>query len=274
MGLSTEEKLKYSEYVIMCFDFVLLAVTIILVSLGYSLSNVILIILILFCVIAFIATIVLAKEYREEYNFFPQKVIEIDISRKSKMNDSDLLDYYLINNGTEQISKHKANYQEWLKNKYESISSKKIKDDFLERKKLFDKNLFNLVGIRTQTRYKQVNYQRYPYQVNVVSLDFCVSIAEMDKRIKFLEEHNYNITFNNFNKKDQRALLNKKLREFIKKRDNYTCQLCGKYMPDEVGLHIDHIVPVSKGGKTIPENLRVLCSKCNGKKGQKMDSDT
>ena len=49
-------------------------------------------------------------------------------------------------------------------------------------------------------------------------------------------------------------------------RDNYTCQICGKYMPDGVGLHIDHIIPVSKGGKSVESNLQVLCSKCNGSK--------
>ena len=49
----------------------------------------------------------------------------------------------------------------------------------------------------------------------------------------------------------------------------YTCQMCGKYMPDEVGLHVDHIVSISKGGKTVPSNLQVLCSKCNGSKSNK-----
>ena len=53
-------------------------------------------------------------------------------------------------------------------------------------------------------------------------------------------------------------------------RDDYTCQICVKYMPDEVGLQIDHIIPVSKGGKTIPSNLQTLCSKCNGKKANKL----
>ena len=28
----------------------------------------------------------------------------------------------------------------------------------------------------------------------------------------------------------------------------------------------DHIVPWSKGGKTIPENLQMLCRRCNGMK--------
>ena len=37
--------------------------------------------------------------------------------------------------------------------------------------------------------------------------------------------------------------MTKALRKEIMLRDNYTCQICGKYMPDEVGLHIDHIIP-------------------------------
>ena len=53
-------------------------------------------------------------------------------------------------------------------------------------------------------------------------------------------------------------------------RDNYTCQICGKYMPDGVGLHIDHIIPVSKGGKSVESKLQVLCSKCNGSKSNRL----
>lgn len=63
--------------------------------------------------------------------------------------------------------------------------------------------------------------------------------------------------------------MTRELRERIMRRDNYTCKICGKYMPDEVGLHIDHIIPVSKGGKSIEQNLQVLCSKCNGHKSNK-----
>ena len=31
----------------------------------------------------------------------------------------------------------------------------------------------------------------------------------------------------------------------------------------------DHIVPWSKGGKTVPENLQMLCRRCNGQKSDK-----
>ena len=51
----------------------------------------------------------------------------------------------------------------------------------------------------------------------------------------------------------------------ILKRDNFCCSLCGRSPANTGGvtLHIDHIIPVSKGGETIPENLQTLCSECN-----------
>ena len=36
---------------------------------------------------------------------------------------------------------------------------------------------------------------------------------------------------------------------------------------DGVKLHVDHIFPIAKGGRTDPSNLRTLCDQCNlGKK--------
>lgn len=51
-------------------------------------------------------------------------------------------------------------------------------------------------------------------------------------------------------------------------RDNYTCQYCyEKFRPD--ALTIDHVTPVSKGGKNIWENVVASCASCNTKKGSK-----
>jgi len=48
-------------------------------------------------------------------------------------------------------------------------------------------------------------------------------------------------------------------------RDNFTCKTCGK----REDLEIDHIRPVTKGGKDNIENLQTLCKRCNVKKGNK-----
>lgn len=72
--------------------------------------------------------------------------------------------------------------------------------------------------------------------------------------------------------KEQRALMTKKLREHIKKRDNYTCCLCGNSTESEPNLllEIDHIIPISKGGYTLEDNLQTLCWKCNRTKSNKI----
>jgi len=36
-----------------------------------------------------------------------------------------------------------------------------------------------------------------------------------------------------------------------------------------VPFHIDHIIPLSKGGENTKENLQVICRTCNLKKGAK-----
>lgn len=133
-----------------------------------------------------------------------------------------------------------------------------------------DSNAYVFILTRTVTRYKQQNYVRTPYKVTQEEQRFSYSYDYLKERYKKLEEINHECTLNEYHCKNQRKLMTRSLREQIMKRDNYTCQLCGKYMPDEVGLHIDHIIPVSKGGKTVASNLQVLCSKCNGSKSNKL----
>jgi len=68
----------------------------------------------------------------------------------------------------------------------------------------------------------------------------------------------------------ERALMTDSLRYDILERDNYRCQICGATAADGIKLHIDHIIPVSKGGKTIYSNLRTLCDRCNLGKSDKL----
>lgn len=70
----------------------------------------------------------------------------------------------------------------------------------------------------------------------------------------------------------QRALMTSRLRALIKQRDGYACRTCGVSVAQEphLLLEVDHIVPVSKGGLSVPENLQTLCWKCNRTKGAKI----
>lgn len=75
--------------------------------------------------------------------------------------------------------------------------------------------------------------------------------------------------------KEQRALMTRKLRAYIKERDNYTCCICKNSVYNEPNLllEVDHIIPISKGGMTEENNLQTLCWKCNRTKADKIIID-
>lgn len=56
-----------------------------------------------------------------------------------------------------------------------------------------------------------------------------------------------------------------RLRLRVLDRDGFRCCLCGRSPAIEAGvvLHIDHVLPVSRGGLATLENLRTLCAECN-----------
>ncbi|MBF0627885.1 MAG: HNH endonuclease [Magnetococcales bacterium] len=58
-------------------------------------------------------------------------------------------------------------------------------------------------------------------------------------------------------------------RHFNRKSGGYICPICKKIFKGTSGfhqLHGDHIIPVSKGGLTLWNNLQLLCGKCNQSK--------
>lgn len=63
-------------------------------------------------------------------------------------------------------------------------------------------------------------------------------------------------------RKSVRANVSKTDRAFIYERDNNKCLCCDS----EDALTIDHIIPVSKGGKNEIKNYQTLCFDCNTSK--------
>jgi hypothetical protein len=55
----------------------------------------------------------------------------------------------------------------------------------------------------------------------------------------------------------------------VARRDNYTCQECGKGLR-EFELEFDHIIPHALGGTSEEHNVRLTCLECNRKKGKQI----
>lgn len=64
------------------------------------------------------------------------------------------------------------------------------------------------------------------------------------------------------------------LRFKVLHRDRFKCVLCGDHPATSATckLHVDHIVPWSKGGTTTADNLRTLCEVCNVGRGNRYDT--
>lgn len=53
--------------------------------------------------------------------------------------------------------------------------------------------------------------------------------------------------------------------EEIKKRQNYTCNICGRKEP-EIKLTMDHVIAIKNKGKHEANNIQGLCISCNARK--------
>lgn len=71
----------------------------------------------------------------------------------------------------------------------------------------------------------------------------------------------------------ERKAISKKLRFEVFKRDNFTCQYCGRMAPDVI-LEIDHINPVKNKGTNDILNLITSCKDCNRGKGARKLSES
>ena len=56
-------------------------------------------------------------------------------------------------------------------------------------------------------------------------------------------------------------------RKAVLARDAWTCQYCGSERP---GLTVDHVIPRSRGGESVWENIVASCAPCNRRKGNRL----
>ena len=56
-------------------------------------------------------------------------------------------------------------------------------------------------------------------------------------------------------------------RKAVLARDDWTCQYCGSSRPS---LTVDHVIPRSRGGESVWENIVASCAPCNRKKGNRL----
>lgn len=197
-----------------------------------------------------------------------------------KLTFSDIIYYYLENNidnlknDIENIVYNKNLYLEYIE-EFDMISGhpenqilqelKMSEEKFLKYenkliKKYKYKDSFNLIA-NVKIYYLSPKGRNYYEKKDVLYFDDLIYIYNQYKTIRN-------------NKKIQeieRSKMSASIRYDVLRRDNYRCQICGATQFDGVKLHVDHIIPISKGGKTEMNNLRTLCDRCNLGKSNKIE---
>jgi 5-methylcytosine-specific restriction endonuclease McrA len=53
------------------------------------------------------------------------------------------------------------------------------------------------------------------------------------------------------------------IRQRVLERDQFNCTKCGTNLIGKWDREVHHIIPLSRGGKTVMSNLITLCGKCH-----------
>ncbi len=226
---------------------------------------------------------------KEELNFAEIKknhyIAEREYSRKSldRVRMEDILFYHLDNNTNDLRTNLENSLQnkeklETLKNYIDNLEEETYEDAL--KKSGFKKEKFLKIegdiidSIKNNQTLYEVNVYIRVYYNNP-------SNGVNEEKTKFLTYEELTQNYHNWQKgkeyaanaKLERKIMNDEIRYNVLKRDNYTCQICGAKASDGVKLHVDHIIPITRGGKTVMSNLQTLCERCNVGKSNKIDKD-
>lgn len=209
-------------------------------------------------------------------------VLEREYSRKSldRVNGDDVIKYH-IENDIKGLRTDIENsiYNISLLDGYEKNVAKILEQESVNKTKYSDKKYKRIENIvldkiiYTKKDFLinaslEVYYRSNGGRVNESRNGFR-NYEELLELYKEWENGNkYEVT-----KRQERKIMNDDIRYNVLKRDNFTCQKCGITSKDGAKLEVDHIIPVSKGGKTVMSNLQTLCDRCNSGKSDKTKED-
>ena len=137
-----------------------------------------------------------------------------------------------------------------------------------ELKEVYLENIaFELYDMLQQMHHKATKGRIKEPKNEKIRIDYCKSFIQgCNVMGQLLNQMN-----NSKQKETKRGSISGRTRLNVLDRDNYTCQICGATVEAGATLHIDHIIPISKGGTNDESNLQVLCDRCNLAKNNRVD---
>lgn len=211
-----------------------------------------------------------------------RNIIEREYSRKSldRVTGKSIINYHLDNNiNGIRTDLENAIFNITLLEKYNKDVEKVLQSESINDSKYSSKK-FKMVEERVLRSiiYKKENFM-ITLKIEVYYRSNGGNVYDNKKR-KYLF-NDLVFVYNEWNRgnkfeetiNQERKIMNDYIRYNVLKRDNFSCQICGITAKDGAKLQVDHIIPVSKGGKTVMSNLQTLCERCNIGKSNKTEND-
>jgi len=158
--------------------------------------------------------------------------------------------------------------------KFAYLSLMTVVDDFLriynitDFKNEFAKNYLEFEEKRITERLELPESEQDPEVVEYNNAARGDSVGNMKYRVKILKDL-FLGKIPTLEMKDPQRLFNQDQRMVLFRNAREKCQQCNCTISVE-DFHADHILPWSRGGKTIVENGRALCSNCNLSRGNRV----
>ena len=136
-------------------------------------------------------------------------------------------------------------------------------------------NVIEWVKSTFRTRYKEMKGVEWGYLYNKHKDDKLDPIAITNKVKELMSDEDVQSKKGIFEyvlDNDERKLKLRTFRESERRtayeKQGGICPICGKHY-DYEDMEADHIIPFSKGGHTTPDNLQMLCRRCNNTKSDR-----
>jgi len=225
----------------------------------------------------------LSNRYSFDENLRESYVFEDWVETKSQFDHFDFDKHMCIrieNNRSEydsffrRVCKNREDFQQYQR-EYHALPKGGSKEDIYRSRVPYSVYICKEDELCTQATHNPVVSPYTIYYVYYRSLhgrnEYCdCKYYTFDDLVELCENMDRQIQIKN-SAEYQRKIMTDSLRYDVLKRDAFRCVICGRTARDGVKLHVDHIRPVSKGGKTELNNLRTLCDACNMGKRDKYD---
>lgn len=203
--------------------------------------------------------IISTKDYLTYQLQFTQKEVEEEITKV--LENQNLYDFYLADI-KEKIKFGYFNEKVPFKNIERLLKKEKEKVELMMKKPALNLQLTVILSL-TNIDGELKRYKRKTFSISEVN-EIIFNLND-----KYKGRYNKQEIWDALSRVE-RGKVSNKMRFAIYQRDGYRCRKCNRNTDD---LEIDHIIPISKGGKTTFDNLQTLCHRCNANKADTIESN-